>query len=62
MVVLAPDERTIILSFWECIAVAGGDCWFPLLLFHDGGHVIASCALLVHLFGGPDHPQSCEII
>ena len=62
MVALAPDELAINLLFGECSAVAGGDSWFLLHLFNDGGHGFASCAPLMHLFGGPDHPRSCGII
>ena len=62
MAALAPDVLAIDFLFEECSTIAGGDCWFPLHLFYDDGHGIASCASLVHLFGGPDHPRSCGII
>ena len=62
MVAFATDDFAVDFSFWEvCIAVGRDDCLL-LLLLHDDGHMIASCASLVHLFGGSDHPLSCGII
>ena len=62
MVAFAADELTVDFLFWEVIIAAGHDDWCLLLFLHDDGHGIASCASLVHLFGGSDHPRSCGII
>ena len=62
MVAFATNDFAVDFSFREVCTAAGSDDWLLLLLLHDDGHRIASCVLLVHLFGGSDHPQSCGII
>ena len=62
MVTSTADELAVDLPFWEVIIAAGRDDWWLRFFLHDDRHRIVSCASLVHLFGGPDHPRSCGVI
>jgi len=62
MVALATDELAVDLPFWEVIIAAGSDNWWRYFFLHDGGHGIVLRALLIHVFGGPDHPRSCWVV